>query len=155
MAKTDKDKISGSVNIKNKRAGFEYQFLDTYVAGVMLTGTEIKSIRMGNVNINDGYCFFNNGELWIKSLHISTYKEGTHFNQDPLRERKLLLKKQELSKLETKSQEKGLTIIPIRLFTSDRGFAKIEIALAKGKKIHDKRDDIKARDVKREMDRDL
>ncbi len=148
-----KEKIEKIVNIKNKRASFEYQFIDTYVAGIMLTGTEIKSIRQQKVNLQDGYCYFSNGELFIKNMNIAKYDEGTYYNHDPLRERKLLLKKAELRKLENKL-DMGLTIVPIRLFINDRGLAKLEIALAKGKKLYDKREDIKARDVNREMQRE-
>ncbi|MFD1186091.1 SsrA-binding protein SmpB [Pontibacter rugosus] len=153
MAKQEKDRIKKHVNIVNRKASFEYQFIDKYTAGVMLKGTEIKSIREGKVNMQDGYCVFTNGELWLHNVHISTYTEGTHFNHEPVRTRKLLLKKSELSKLESKSEEQGVTIIPTRVFISDRGFAKVEIALAKGKKLYDKRQDIKEKDVKRELDR--
>ncbi|WMJ74842.1 SsrA-binding protein SmpB [Cytophagaceae bacterium ABcell3] len=146
-------KIQKTVNIRNKKASFEYHFVDVYVAGIALTGTEIKSIRQGKVNIQDGFCYFKGEELYVKNMHISKYEEGTHFNHDPLRERKLLLKKKELRKLFEKSQEKGLTIILVRLFINDRGLAKLEIALAKGKKLYDKREDIKQKDIKREMDR--
>ena len=147
-----KEKFTDSVNIRNKKASFEYAFLDTYIAGIVLTGTEIKAIRMGNINLQEAYCFFSqNGELFVKNLHISKYNEGTYNNHEPMRERKLFLKKKELVKLLGKSEEKGLTIVPIRLFTNDRGFAKLEIALAKGKKLYDKREDIKSRDVKREL----
>jgi len=141
------------VNIVNRKASFEYQFLDKYTAGVMLKGTEIKAIREGKVNMQDGYCVFTRGELWLHNVHIATYTEGTHYNHEPMRARKLLLNKNELRKLEAKSQEQGVTIIPIRVFINDRGFAKVEITLARGKKLFDKREDIKARDVKREMER--
>ncbi|MFN6945311.1 MAG: SsrA-binding protein SmpB [Cytophagaceae bacterium] len=148
-----KEKIQKTVNIRNKKASFEFQFIDTYVAGISLMGTEIKSIRQGKVNLQDGFCYFNNEELFVKNLHISKYDEGSYYNHDPLRDRKLLLTKKELKKLLTKSEEKGLTIIPIRLFINDRGLAKLEIALAKGKKLYDKREDIKQKDIKRELDR--
>jgi len=148
-----KEKIEKIVNIKNKRASFEYQFLDTYITGIMLTGTEIKSIRQQKVSLQDAYCYFDDGELFIKNMNIARYTEGTYYNHDPLRERKLLLKKNELRKLENKLDD-GLTIVPLRLFINDRGLAKIEIALAKGKKLYDKREDIKARDVAREMARE-
>ncbi|PKV62758.1 SsrA-binding protein SmpB [Pontibacter ramchanderi] len=154
MAKAkDKDRIKKHVNIVNRRASFEYQFLDKYTAGIMLKGTEIKSIREGKVNMQDGYCVLHNGELYLYNVHISTYTEGTHYNHEPMRVRKLLVNKSELKKLEKGVQEQGVTIIPIRVFISDRGFAKVEIALARGKKLHDKREDIKAKDVKRELDR--
>lgn len=152
MAK-DKERIQKHVNIVNRKASFEYQFLEKYTAGVMLMGTEIKSIREGKVNMGEGYCVFLRGELWLHNVHISTYTEGTHYNHEPTRPRKLLLNKRELRKLESGAQEQGVTIIPIRFFISDRGFAKVEIALARGKKLYDKRQDIKEKDVKREMAR--
>jgi SsrA-binding protein len=148
-----KEGFAKSVNIKNKRASFEYHFIDTYVAGLALSGTEIKSIRQSKISLTEAYCYFNNGELFTKGMHIAVYELGTHYNHDPLRERKLLLKKKELRKLENELKDKGLTIIPVRLFINDRGFAKLEIALAKGKKLYDKREDIKAKDVRREMER--
>lgn len=142
------------INIKNKKASFEYHFIDTFIAGIMLTGTEVKSIRLGNVNLQDGFCYFKDNELFIRNLNISRYHEGTHYNHEPMRERKLLLQKRELKKLEGKLEEQGLTIIPVRMFITDRGFIKLEIALAKGKKLYDKREDIKSKDVKRELQRD-
>lgn len=154
MAKAkDKDRIKKHVNIVNRRASFEYQFLDKYTAGIMLMGTEIKSIREGKVNMQDGYGVLHNGELYLHNVHISTYTEGTHYNHEPMRTRKLLVNKSELRRLEKGLQEQGVTIIPVRVFISERGFAKVEIALARGKKLHDKREDIKAKDVKRELDR--
>lgn len=140
-------------NIKNRKASFEYEFLDTYIAGIMLKGTEIKSIREGKASLTEAYCYFKNGELYIKQMHISPYSLAAHYNHEPVRDRKLLLSKKELNKLEGKSEEKGLSIIPIRLFINDRGLAKLEIALARGKKIHDKRQNIKEKDAKRDMDR--
>jgi SsrA-binding protein len=150
---SSKEKFTNQVNIRNKRASFEYQFLDTYVAGIQLTGTEIKSIREGKVNLQDGYCVYHEGELWIKQMHISTYNEGTYNNHEPLRDRKLLMTRRELNKLEDKLKDKGLTIVPVKLFTTARGFAKLEIALAKGKKLFDKRESIKERDTTRELSR--
>ena len=147
------DKINKKVNIKNKRASFEYFFIDTYSAGMVLTGTEIKSIRQGKVNFQDAYCLFMDDELYVRSLHISPYTEGTHYNHDPIRDRKLLMTKRELRKLAENLKDQGLTIIPTRLFTNERGLAKMEIALAKGKKLYDKRESIKERDIKRETDR--
>lgn len=138
--------INKSVNILNRKAKFEYHFVDTYVAGVVLTGTEIKSIRQGKVNFLDAYCLFKNNELFMVNLNISAYERGTHYNHLPDRERKLLLKKRELKRLQAKIEQKGLTIVPIRIFTSERGMAKIEIALAEGKKLYDKRETIKQRD---------
>ncbi len=146
--------MSDSINIKNKKAYFEFEFIDKFIAGMVLTGTEIKSIREGKVNMNDGWCYFQKNDLWIRNLNISAYEKGTHYNHEPLRPRELLLNKKELNKLQDKMKEKGLTVIPLRLFISDRGFAKLEIALAKGKKIHDKRDTIKERDAKRELNRE-
>ncbi len=150
-----KDKIQKQVEIKNRRASFEYAFLDTFTAGLVLTGTEIKSIRQGKANLTDAYCIFFQDELFVRNMHISMYDEGTHFNHDPLRDRKLLLSKRELAKLQKELKNVGLTIIPTRLFISDKGYAKLNIALAKGKKTFDKRDDIKEKDIKREMDRSM
>lgn len=148
-----KSEFSKSVNIKNRKASYEYEFLETYVAGISLVGTEIKSIRQNKASLQEAYCYFNQGELYVKSMNIAAYEQGTYANHDPLRERKLLLKKRELIKLEEKLKDKGLTIIPIRLFTTERGFAKLEIALAKGKKLYDKRESIKEKDVKKELSR--
>lgn len=149
----NKDKEPAPVNIKNRRASHEYTFLARYDAGMMLQGTEIKSIRAGEANLQDGFCqFHTDGSLWVHNLRIAPYTQGTYNNHDPLRQRKLLLNKRELKQLAGK-QEPGLTIVPLRLFVTDRGFAKLEIALARGKKLYDKRDDLKARDVQREMDR--
>lgn len=150
-----KDKIQKQVEIKNRRASFEYAFLDTFTAGLVLTGKEIKSIRQGKANLTDAYCIFFQDELFVRNMHISMYDEGTHFNHDPLRDRKLLLSKRELAKLQKELKNVGLTIIPTRLFISDKGYAKLNIALAKGKKTFDKRDDIKEKDIKREMDRSM
>ena len=145
--------IVKNVNIKNKKASFEYQFLETYEAGIVLKGTEIKAIRMSKASITEAYCLFDNGELWIKNMNISSYDKGSFYNHDPLSARKLLLRKAELKKLQTNSKEKGLTMIALRLFTNDRGYAKIEIALARGKKLFDKRESIKTKDNEREMQR--
>ena len=146
-----KQRFAKDVNIKNRQASYEYELLDKYVAGIVLTGTEIKSIREGKINLQDGYGYFNNGELYVKGVNISPYAQGTHYNHEATRERKLLLKRAELKKLEARSEEKGLTLVPTRLFINDRGFAKMEIALGRGKKMHDKRDSIKERDAKREL----
>jgi SsrA-binding protein len=148
-----KQRFAKDINVKNRQASFEYELLDKYIAGIVLTGTEIKSIREGKVNLQDGYGYFNNGELFVKGVNISPYAQGTHYNHPATRERKLLLKRSELKKLEARSEEKGLTLVPTRLFINDRGFAKMEIALGRGKKMHDKRDSIKERDAKRELDR--
>jgi SsrA-binding protein len=146
-----KQRFSNDINIRNRQAGFEYEILDKYVAGIVLSGTEIKSIREGKANLQDGYCYINNGEVFAKGINITPYAQGTHYNHEPTRERKLLLKKSEISKLEGKIEEKGLTLIPLRLFINDRGFAKLEIAVGKGKKVHDKRNSIKEREAKREL----
>lgn len=148
-------RFSNTVNVKNRQATFEYELHDKYVAGIVLSGTEIKSIRENKVTLQDGYCYFRNNELFAKGINISPYEQGTHYNHEPQRERKLLLKKSELSKLERKSDEKGYTIVPVRLFINDRGYAKLEIALAKGKKMHDKRQTIKDREAKRDLNRML
>jgi len=141
------------INIKNKRASFDYELLDKYIAGIQLYGTEIKSIRGGHASLVDSFCFFNKGELWVKGMRISEYFYGTFNNHIPERERKLLLQKKELIKLERKIKESGLTIVPLRLFINDRGLAKLEIYLARGKKEYDKRETLKAKDSKRELDR--
>ena len=139
----------------NRKAKYEYTFLEQFTAGIQLFGTEIKSIRNKDVSITEGYCTFKGTELFILNMHIAHYEQGTYNNHEPKRERKLLLNKQELKKLGGKFKDKGLTIIPTRLFISDNGLAKINIALAKGKKIHDKRDGIKDRDIQRDVDRAL
>ena len=145
--------IVKQVDIRNRRASFEYAFLETFTAGIVLTGTEIKSIRQGKVNLQDAYCLILNDELFVRQMSISVYTEGTHYNHEPLRDRKLLLTKREIKRLTEKLKDQGLTIVPTRLFTNERGFAKVEIALAKGKKLYDKRDSIKERDVERNMRR--
>lgn len=145
--------IVKNVNIKNKKASFEYEFLDKYEAGIVLKGTEIKAIRLSKASITEAYCLFDKEELWIKNMNISSYDKGSFYNHDPLSARKLLLKKAELKKLFMHSKEKGLTIIALRLFTNERGYAKVEIALAKGKKLYDKRESIKSKDNEREMQR--
>lgn len=145
--------IQQKINIKNRRASFEYEFLEKFVAGIQLLGTEIKSIRGGHAGLGDAYCYFLKGELYVKNMHITEYKFGTHNNHESRRERKLLLNKKELRKLERKIKETGLTIIPIRLFLNDKGLAKMEIALSRGKANYDKRQSLKLKDAKREMDR--
>lgn len=146
-----KQRFTNDINIRNRQAGFEYELLDKYVAGMVLTGTEIKSIREGKVMLQDGYCYFNNGELYVKAINITPYAQGTHYNHEATRERKLLLKRTELKKIETRTEEKGLTLVPTRLFLNERGLAKLEIALAKGKKMFDKRATIKDREAKRDL----
>ncbi len=147
------EKKAKKIEVVNRRAEYEYFFIDTYEAGIMLQGTEIKSIRNGNINLTDAYCVFQNGELYVRSLFISEYKYGTYANHEPRRTRKLLLRKNELRKLEKKVKEKGFTIVPYKLYLTDRGFAKLEIVLAQGKKSYDKRETIKERENKRELDR--
>jgi len=144
-------RFSNTVNIRNKRASYEYNLYDKFSAGIVLKGSEIKSIREGKVSISEGYCFFNGEELLIHGMNISAYREGGYDNHEAVRDRKLLLNKTELRKLLKKSQEKGLTIIPLRLFINERGLAKIDIALGKGKKLHDKRQSIKEKDMKRDI----
>ena len=146
-------KLSNTINIENRKAKFDYQFLDTLVAGMVLRGTEIKSIREGKAGLSDSYCYFKNDELFVRNLHIAEYTDASFYQHAALRERKLLLSRQELNKLLKKVKDQGLTVIPTRLFINDKGFAKMEIALAKGKKLYDKRDTIKKRDVEREMNR--
>lgn len=143
------------IHITNRRASFEYHLVNKYTAGIVLTGTEIKSIRDGHANITDAFCFIKDGELFIRNMHISIWKQGSYYNHDPLRVRKLLLKRSELKKIKAKAIEKGFTIIATKLFLSETGYAKIEIAVAQGKKNFDKREDIKKRDISREMARGL
>jgi SsrA-binding protein len=145
----------GRVDIKNRKAGFEFQLLEKYTAGIQLQGTEIKSIREGKVNISEGFCAFKGEELFIRNIEIQPYFAGSYYNHEPRRDRKLLLTKHELRKLQNKLKDKGLSIIPLRLFINDNGFAKLEISLAKGKKLYDKRQDIKKRDVSREIGRKI
>ena len=141
-----KGRFSNNINIRNRKASHEYHFLDIYVAGIVLLGSEIKSIREGKVSLQEAYCYFKRGELFIKGMSISIYMESTCNQHNPVRERKLLLKGIELTKLKKKSEEKSLTIIPIRLFVNDRGLAKLEISLAKGKQLHDKRESLKKKE---------
>ena len=142
-----------ALELTNRKAHYEYFFEATYIAGMVLSGTEIKSLRAGKASFNDSYCIFHNGELFVKSLHISEYSFGTHSNHEPLQERKLLLNKRELKKLENKIKEKGYSIIPLRLFLAESGYFKMEIGLGKGKKNYDKRDSIKERETDRDIKR--
>jgi SsrA-binding protein len=142
-----------NINIRNKKASFEYELLEKFVSGMQLAGTEIKSVRNGKVSLNDAYCQFFGGELYAKNIHISEYELGTYSNHPAKRDRKLLLNKKELQKLERKTKESGLTIVPTKLFINEKGLAKLEIALARGKKIYDKRETLKRKDSNREMDR--
>jgi SsrA-binding protein len=145
--------INKKIEIRNKKASYLFEFLEKFIAGIQLTGTEIKSIRQGKANLTDAYCFFRDHELYVKNMHIAEYEYGTYTNHDPARDRKLLLKRSELKRLEKKVNERGLTIVVTRLFINDRGLAKLEIALARGKKEYDRREDIKQRDAKRDIDR--
>lgn len=141
------------VNIKNKKAKFEYELIDKYSAGMVLNGAEIKSIRSGKASIVEAYCFFKNDELWIKGMRVNAYEPASYNNESPTRDRKLLLNRAELDKLQKALKNKGLTIVPLKVYLSESGYAKIDIALARGKKVHDKRDDLKEKDDKRAMDR--
>ena len=152
MAKGDK-RFSSTISIRNKKATFEYTILDKYTAGIVLVGTEIKSIREGKVSLQESYCLFNGDELYIRGMNIAAYKEAGPTSHQPDRERKLLLNRNELRKIRKKSEEKGLTIIPLKLFINARGLAKLEIGVGKGKKIYDKRQSIKEKDMKRDLKR--
>ncbi|GGG25337.1 MULTISPECIES: SsrA-binding protein SmpB [Christiangramia] len=145
--------MKNSINIKNRKAKFNYEFLDKYTAGIKLAGTEIKAIREGKANIAESFCEFNNHELFVINMHVEEYSHATHFNHNPRSQRKLLLQRRELRKLEKEVTNSGLTIIPLRLFINDRGLAKLQISLAKGKKLYDKRETIKDRESKRRLDR--
>ncbi|NND62725.1 MAG: SsrA-binding protein SmpB [Flavobacteriaceae bacterium] len=145
--------LKKKVQIKNRKARFEYEILDKYTAGIVLRGTEIKAIREGNASIAESFCEFSNGELFVINMTIQEYSHATHFNHQPKSERKLLLNKQELKKLEKEVRNSGLTIVPLLLFTNDKGFAKLEIGLARGKKQYDKRESMKERDTKRDLSR--
>lgn len=146
--------MANSINIKNKKAAFEYFLLEKFIAGIQLTGTEIKSIRESKASIAEAYCLFVNNELYVRNMHISEYTYGTYNNHEPRRDRKLLLNKRELRKLNNRLKEQGTTVVPLLLFINDKGLAKMEISLAKGKKQYDKRETIKGKDIQREMDRD-
>jgi SsrA-binding protein len=141
------------INIRNKKAWHDYEFIERFTAGMQLTGTEIKSIRAGKASLVDSYCYFRERELYVKGMHIAEYDFGNINNHDPRRDRKLLLSRKELRKLAKNVKEKGLTIMALRIFLADNGYAKLEIALAKGKKEYDKREDLKKKDTKRELDR--
>lgn len=150
MAEIKKPRLT---EIRNRRVEFEFKLLNTFEAGLILTGTEVKSLREGHANLNDAYCYIRQGELFVRNMFISEYDLGTYNNHDPRRPRKLLLNKGELNKLDKKVKEKGFTIVPVRLYFSERGLAKLEIALAQGKKSFDKRHSIKEKDTKRDLDR--
>ena len=147
------EKVNYTIEIKNKRASFDYILTDRIEAGIVLYGTEIKSIRDGKASLVDTYCMFQNGELWVKNMQISASRLGYYYNHDVKRDRKLLLSKRQLKKYERETKETGYTIIPIRLYVNEKGLAKLEIALAKGKKAYDKRETLKAKEAKTDMDR--
>lgn len=147
--------MASPISIKNRSAFHEYFVDATYVAGMVLLGTEVKSLREGKASFNDSYCLIDKGEIWLKSLHISPYSHGTVNNHDADRDRKLLLQKREIRRIQAKLKEKGYTLVPLKIFMNDKGFVKIEIGLAKGKKLYDKRESIKKKDQEREMKRFL
>lgn len=140
--------MANKIDIKNKKAKFNYEFIETYTAGIVLSGTEVKSLRLGKASIVDAFCSFKDGELWVRNLHIAEYANRGYMNHEPMQERKLLLNRKELKKLERKVKERGFTIVAYRIFFSDNGYAKVNIALARGKREFDKREDIKRRDTK-------
>ena len=146
-------KIAATVNIVNRKASFNYFISDSWEAGIVLTGTEIKAIREGKANLVDAYCIFKNTELWVKNLHLSAYEKGGYTNHAPREDRKLLLHRYQLKKILAKLKEKGVTLIPLRLYIEKRGFAKLELGLARGKKLYDKRDSLKDAEAKRELGR--
>lgn len=152
MAKTKIAKPQ-QVNIKNKRASFDYEFVDTFTAGIVLTGTEIKSIRAGKASLVDTYCYVNNGEMWVKNMYVALYTEGSYNNHVERRERKLLLNRKEIRNLQEETKTPGFTIVPVRLFINEKGLAKMVIALARGKKEYDKRQTLREKEDRREMDR--
>ena len=152
MAKTNIAK-NQQVSIKNKRASFDYEFIDTFTAGIVLTGTEIKSIRAGKASLVDTYCYINNGEIWVKNMYVALYMEGSYNNHVERRERKLLLNKKEIRNLQDDTKAPGFTIVPVRLFINEKGLAKLVVALARGKKEYDKRQSLKEKEDRREMDR--
>lgn len=148
-------KKTSNIEIKNRRASFDYEFVETFVAGIVLTGTEIKSIRAGKASLSDAFCYFSGNELYVKNMHVAEYWWGSWGKHDPFRDRKLLLNRSELSRLRRAVKEKGLTIVAVKLFISEKGYAKLLIALAKGKKEFDKRQSIKEKDLRREMSRGI
>lgn len=141
------------IEIKNKRATFDYEILDTLTAGIVLTGTEIKSLRTGKANLTDSFCIIEKNEAFVRNMHISEYEKGGHYNHEPKRERKLLLNRQEINKWHIKLKEKGLTMVPLKLFINPKGLAKLDVGLARGKKTYDKRESLKEKDAKRDLDR--
>ncbi len=148
-----KQRYSNNIQIRNRKASFEFRFLEKFEAGIILKGTEVKSLREGKASVQEAYCYLRDDELFIKGMHIAPYTQASFSSHEMTRDRKLLLKKKELKKLKSKTEEKGLTIVPVRIFINNRGFAKLEIALAQGKKLFDKREDIKKKDQDRELKR--
>ncbi|NLB84058.1 MAG: SsrA-binding protein SmpB [Synergistaceae bacterium] len=140
---------------QNRKARHDYFILETFECGIVLTGTEIKSVRDGKVNLKEGYALIRNGELWLVGVHISPYEKGSYYNHDPIRDRKLLMKKNEILRLFSKVREKGLTLVPLSVYIKEGKLAKLELALVKGKMLHDKRDSLSERDAKRDMERSL
>tara|TARA_B100001057_G_scaffold329987_1_gene330369 strand:+ start:1355 stop:1825 length:471 start_codon:yes stop_codon:yes gene_type:complete len=147
--------IDKSISISNRKVRFEYELLEVFTSGIQLQGTEIKSLRTGNANLAEAYCYVQQSEVWITGMYIAEYQYGSYMNHEPKRLRKLLLNKKEINKISSALQNVGITLVPLKLYISDKGWAKIEIALAKGKKLHDKREDLKQKDDKRQMDRAL
>jgi len=147
--------VNNTIKIKNKRISWEYFLIEKLVAGIVLTGTEIKSIRYGKASLSDSFCYFEEGELFVRGMHIAEYSYGTYNNHIAKRDRKLLLTARELRKLNTKVREKGMTLVPVTLFINEKGLAKLEIALARGKHFYDKRETLKEKDTKREIDRHM
>jgi SsrA-binding protein len=145
-------RIKTTIEINNKRASFEYELLETFTAGIMLVGTEIKSVRAGKASLADAYCYFTGSEMYVKNMHIAEYWWGNLNNHDPRRDRKLLLNRKELNKLRRRTKEKGLTIVATKLYIAENGYAKLNIALARGKKVYDKRESIKEKDIRRAME---
>ncbi|MBR5035049.1 MAG: SsrA-binding protein SmpB [Bacteroidales bacterium] len=146
-------KAKSTIEIKNRRASFDYEFIERYTAGIVLSGTEIKSIRAGKASLVDSYCYFVNNELYVRNMNVSEYWWGSYNRHDPKRDRKLLLTKRELRKLQRATREKGLTIVALKIFISENGYAKLDIALARGKREYDKRESIKEKDMRRERER--
>ena len=147
--------LGSRINIKNKKASFEFEFIETYTAGIVLTGTEIKSIRLSKASIAEAYGLISKNEILLRNMYIQPYENGTHYNHQPRRDRKLLLNRSEINKIDRKIKSKGLTLVPVNLFINKKGLAKVEIALAKGKKIYDKREDLKKKDAKREIEKKI
>ncbi len=147
--------MGSGIYIKNKKASFEFEFIETYTAGIVLTGTEIKSIRLSKASIAEAYGLISKNEILLRNMYIQPYENGTHYNHQPRRDRKLLLNRSEINKIDRKIKSKGLTLVPVNLFINKKGLAKVEIALAKGKKIYDKREDLKKKDAKREIEKKI